>query len=97
MRVLEDADEVALAQALTVAAEQLARNCAHVTGTSSAALPGNLINRAAHEVERLITRQPHTTDADSIARLLNWSGRARRNWCDCVSYGRFGRWLDARR
>jgi hypothetical protein len=56
VRILEDADEVAFAQALAVTAQELERLLPHSTGRHGAVPGGERGHGAAYEAERFLTR-----------------------------------------
>ena len=80
MRVLENADEIALAQTLAIAAKQLARDRTHITGARSATVLGDMLDCTTHELERLVARETHATDTNPVSRLLDLSRRPRDDW-----------------
>src|SRR6185437_13581984 len=65
VRVLKDADEVSLAQALTVAAEQPARGEACLAGTDRCATVG--VHRASYQIECLFATETEPAGADLVA------------------------------
>ena len=83
MRIFENADKIALGQALAIAAKQFPRNGAHVAGAGPATVLGDVLHGTTHEFERLVTREAHPAGADAVARLVSrllyLSGRASSN------------------
>ena len=49
-------------------AEEIARNVADVARARSTAVSRDVVHGAAHEIERLVTRETHSTNTDAIAR-----------------------------
>jgi hypothetical protein len=68
VRILEDTDEHAVAEALAVAAEQLPCTSPNLTGPRSiVVVGGERFDGTAHEVECFVAREALATNSDDVA------------------------------
>ena len=73
VRILEDAQEIPLAQTLAVAPEQFARGGPNLTGARRRATSGG-VNRAANEIEGILPGEPEPAGSDAIT-IQRWCRR----------------------